>query len=196
MWIWININLLKVIQRCFRITCHKHQISHFEEYRNKSYYCSCNILYPWYPKRQENLIVIWMQMLLMVKTSYKVKSLLPNHMSVVNRFLRFWIEFIYSICIIHNTSKNSLYVLESKWIEMWTILSFIDFSSEWTSPEKPISYLILDWLHPCLVVIKSRLWIEVRQYKNSVNNFLYIFHCNESLQELVVLQMSYIGKIL
>ena len=92
--IWININLLKVIQRCFRITCHKHQISHFEEYRNKSYYCSCNILYPWYPKRQENLIVIWMQMLLMVKSSYKVKSLLPNHMSVVNRFLIFWIEFI------------------------------------------------------------------------------------------------------
>ena len=123
-----------VIQKCFDITCHKHQISHFKEYRNKSYYRSCNILYPWYPKRQENLIVIWMQMLLMVKTFYKVKSLLPNHMSVVNRFLRFWIEFIYSICIIHNTSKNSLYVLESKWIEMWTILSFIDFSSEWTSP--------------------------------------------------------------
>ena len=62
-----NHNAFKVIQRCFRITCHKHQISHFEEYRNKSYYCSCNILYPWYPKRQENLIVIWMQMLLMVK---------------------------------------------------------------------------------------------------------------------------------
>ena len=104
-----------VIQKCFDITCHKHQISHFKENRNKSYYCSCNILYPWYPKRQENLIVIWMQMLLMVKTFYNVKSLLPNHMSVVNRFLRFWIEFIYSICIIHNTSKNSLYVLESKW---------------------------------------------------------------------------------
>ena len=104
-----------IITRCFDITCHKHQISHFKEYRNKSYYCSCNILYPWYPKRQENLIVIWMQMLLMVKTFYKVKSLLPNHMSVVNRFLRFWIEFIYSICIIHNTSKNSSYVLESKW---------------------------------------------------------------------------------
>ena len=41
-----NHNAFKVIQRCFRITCHKHQISHFEEYRNKSYYCSCNILYP------------------------------------------------------------------------------------------------------------------------------------------------------
>ena len=93
-WIWININLLLCNTKCLRITCHEHQISHFEDYRNKSYYCSCNILYPWYPKRQENLIVIWMQMLLMVKTFYKVKSLLPNHMSVVKRFLIFWIEFI------------------------------------------------------------------------------------------------------
>ena len=66
-WIWINIYLLLCNTKSFRITCHKHQISHFEEYRNKSYDCSCNILYPWYPKRQENLIVIWMQMLLMVK---------------------------------------------------------------------------------------------------------------------------------
>ena len=60
-----------VIQKCFEITCHKHQISHFEEYRNESYYCSCNILYPWYSKRQENPIVIGMEMLLMIKLSTK-----------------------------------------------------------------------------------------------------------------------------